>query len=148
MPKSLDEELDALVRLHGANAVLSAARRVEQLDDALNVCTILVNVGVHSMPEYLLNGEVYVFYEGSVDLSSEKNLKEFTDQKILSLREFLRTKKWNQIYIVISGHAAMCMQVKLAVYRITHIETVDWVFDGAGRYLKLEVPMRKLLSQR
>jgi hypothetical protein len=26
------------------------------------------------------------------------------------------------------------------------VETTDWVFDGAGNYIPLQIPMRKLLA--
>ena len=65
---------------------------------------------------------------------------------MIEFAKFLRSKKWQQINVVISGHPAVCMQVKLAIFRVTHIESVDWVYDGAGGYIPLNIPLRAVLS--
>ena len=143
---NLKSQLESLIDNFGQLAVESELDRLKGVNKPNNVCTILINRGLHSFPEHLFHGDVFVFYEGSLDLSSPSVLHAFVADRLIALREFLQSKKWQDVHIVISGHAAVCMQVKLAVYRITHIETTDWVFDGAGEYIPLLVPLRKLLG--
>ncbi len=144
--KSLQDQLSELIDQFGNTAVEAELKKIRGNNWTTNECTILINKGLHTFPDHLFRGEVYVVYEGSVDLSSADTLQEFVRQRLLGLRDFLTSKKWRDINLVISGHAAICMQVKLAVYRVTHIETTDWVFDGAGNYIPLQIPMRKLLA--
>lgn len=140
----LHEQLVELVNQFGAQAVDSELKRLS--GEITGECTILVNKGLHTFPEHLFRGDVFVVYEGSIDLSSSSSIYEFVSGRLIALKKFLDSKKWRQINIIISGHAAICMQVKLAVYRITHIESTDWVFDGAGNYLPLHIPLRQVLS--
>ena len=146
MQDLLRTELERLVKKYGSEQLLHEFRAIT-LTDNDNICTILINGGLHSFPDELFLGERYTFYEGNLDLSSERNLQYFMIQRLYNLSKFLKSRKWRRIYLIISGHAAVCMQVKLAIYRITHIETVDWVFDGSGNYLQLELPLRGILSQ-
>lgn len=146
-PESLKGGLERMIAEYGELAV-EAELKLLKSSGAHNVseCTILVNRGLHSFPEEILRGDVFVVYEGSLDLSSASVLTAFAGERLVALRNFLLSKKWQRASIVISGHAALCMQVKLAVYRITHIETVDWVFDGRGNYIPLQIPLRNILS--
>ncbi len=143
---ALREQLGQLVDQFGDAAIEAELKKLRGKNRSAEECTILINRGLHKFPDHLLRGDVHVVYEGSIDLSSSDTLQAFVRLKLLALRDFLLSKKWRDINIVISGHAAVCMQVKLAVYRITHVETTDWVFDGAGNYIPLQIPMRKLLA--
>lgn len=142
----LQDQLAELINQFGGVAVETELKKLNGRSQNAEECTILINKGLHIFPNDLYRGDVFVIYEGSVDLSSSDTLQAFVRQRLLALKEFLSSKKWGHINIIISGHAAICMQVKLAVYRITHIETTDWVFDGAGNYIPLQIPMRKLLT--
>ena len=147
MPEdSIHDDISRLIEKYGRHAALNAMQNAAKSLTPGAVCTIIVNAGLHRFPPEILSGEIYTFYEGSLDLSSEELLRSFVEDRLLNLSIFLKSRKWRQIFIVISGHAAICMQVKLAVYRITHIETVDWVFDGAGNYVRLAIPMRRILT--
>jgi hypothetical protein len=142
----LHDQLSELIDQFGNTAVETELKRLRGKNQSSEECTILINRGLHTFPDHLFRGDVYVVYEGSIDLSSSDTLQTFVRQRLLGLRDFLVSKKWRDINLIISGHAAICMQVKLAVYRITHVETTDWVFDGAGNYIPLQIPMRKLLA--
>ncbi len=143
---TLKTELLDLVENYGQLAVEAEVNRLSGIKKIADECTILINEGLHSFPNHLYRGEVFVVYEGSLDLSSASALHTFVAERLTALRLFLLSKKWRQVNIIISGHAAVCMQVKLAVYRVTHIETTDWVFDGEGDYIPLRIPLRKVLT--
>lgn len=143
---TIQKDIDDIIAKYGPHAALSAMQSATRSITHGNACTIIVNGGLHRFPPEILVGEVYTFYEGSLDLSDESILQSFLESRLLDLATFLRSRKWKNISVVISGHAAVCMQVKLAIYRITHIESIDWVFDGAGNYLRLAIPMRRVLT--
>ena len=146
MSEQLHQALKKLQHRYGADLLKLEFDRLTQDTASTSVCTILINDGLHYFPKTLFVGECFVFYSGGLDLSSEQALEKEMAVSLVKLQNFLRKRKWERIYTIISGHAAACMQVKLAVYRITHIETIDWVFDGAGNYLKLELPLRQILT--
>ncbi|CAM4045890.1 hypothetical protein [Bordetella muralis] len=139
-------ELTNLLQRYSRIEVEQTLRGLSTMDRNSDVCTILVNQGLHSFPDYVFRGEKYVFYEGSADLSSSEALADFAKERLEGLAKFLKQRKWSEVYIVISGQAALCMLIKLAVYRITHIETTDWVFDGRGNYISLKLPLRSILT--
>lgn len=143
---SLTDELQLLLERYGRTEIEERLRTIAVDVENPAACTILINKGLHAFPEHLFRGETFVFYEGSADLSSAEAFQAFTVERLKRLAQFLGQKKWASIDIVISGQAALCMQVKLAVYRVTHIETTDWVFDGEGRYLPLKISLRSILA--
>lgn len=110
--------------------------------DRDQACTIIVNEGMHHIPSRIIRGDVYVYSSGPLDFSSESNLKEQLSSYAKGLIEFLKSKKWSRVFVVISGHAVACMSVKLIVFRVTHMESEDWVFDGEGNYLLSDVNIR------
>lgn len=144
--KNLQAEVARLLERYSKPEIEQTLRQIEGNSDSPKSCTILINKGLHSFPDYLFRGETFVFYEGSADLSSADALEQFVVERLKALANFLKKEKWSEIGIVISGNAALCMQVKLAVFRITHIETTDWVFDGAGHYLPLRISLRSVLA--
>ena len=143
---SLAQELQTLLKEYSRTEIEEKLRSIAHEIESPSVCTILINKGLHAFPDYLFRGETFIFYEGSADLSSPEAFEAFTIERLTRLAQFLRQRKWASIDIVISGQAALCMQVKLAVYRVTHIETTDWVFDGAGKYLPLKISLRSILT--
>lgn len=143
----LESELKALLDRYGARPLRDKLDEIAAESSEPATATILVNEGVHFFPEMLFRGERFIVYSGSLNLSSEEGLRIEVTQVLSRLATFLLSKKWRRIYLIISGHAAICMQVKLLVYRVTHLETVDIVFDGGGNYLRLSLNMRHLLAQ-
>lgn len=148
MSSILDEQLNGLITQFGTDEIGKALRRLERLRPSQNSATIIVNEGVHKIPDALLRGEVYTVYRGSLDLTNETGLIDQLSDSLSDLADFLLSKKWSHIAVVISGHAIVNMQVKLLIYRITHLYTLDWVFDGKGSYLAMEIDLRSLILNR
>lgn len=146
MKDALKSTLERLVESYGAERVFDTTRDVVQRKLVGNICTIVINEGIHVFPDYIIQGDKYVLYRGSLDFGDSEALRAEATQHLRELSIYLGRKKWSKIYTVISGHAAICMQVKLLVYRMTHLETVDWAFDGKGNYLRLHIPIREIIS--
>lgn len=145
---SLEKDLIDLIKSHGFEAVAEVVREKAREYKNDCVCTIIVNEGIHQFPHHILNGDIYIFSRGSMSMDSQVSLESDLLFHINKLAKFLRSKKWVKVYIVISGHAVLCMQVKLAVYRVTRIESTDWVYDGNGRYIEVNIPMRKAIENK
>ncbi|WP_196803465.1 hypothetical protein [Thiomonas sp. FB-6] len=142
----LTRELAHLLEQHSRAEIDRALNELVAPEDRPESCTILVNKGLHFFPAHLFVGETFIFSEGSLDLSSAESLESLLISRLKALASFLKSKKWSSVNIIISGHASLCMQVKLAVYRITRIESTDWVFDGAGHYIPLKFSLRSVIS--
>lgn len=144
MTDDLEREVQELVREHGFDSVATTLSQMRSGKRDLDVATIVVNEGVHYFPDSLFKGERYTVYAGSLNLSDKRELKKQVRESLIKLASFLATRKWKRIYLIISGHAAVCMQVKLLIYRVTHLVTTDIVFDGHGNYLELDLDPREV----
>lgn len=147
MTKNLIDEIRRLADAFGTESVVKAAEKISIEADQNTVCTIIVNEGMHHLPNRILRGEVYVYSRGPMDFSSEESLQAQLSKYAKDLIEFLSSKKWSRVFVVISGHAVACMSVKLLVFRVTHMESEDWVFDGQGNYLLSDVIVRSQLRR-
>lgn len=145
--RELEYKIQELKEIYGESAVKNAINEWGIYDKKVRECTIIVNSGLHSFPESLLRGEVYEFSRGMLDFSSGDRVEKQIMELLIELAKFLRTEKWNRVYIVISGHCILSMQIKMLVYRLTRLETIDWFYDGSGNYYDIKIPMREILSQ-
>ena len=109
------------------------------------VLTIVANRGVHHLPDHLVRGEIYYASEGSLDFSSVGAVKEQYEGIIRLLSAKLKSQRWEKIYLVPFGHNSLSMQIKLLVYRVTHLETIDIFYNGNGGYYDLEIKQRDLI---
>jgi hypothetical protein len=141
----LQIELNNLLKEYGEESVLSAVSKWASSGDERS-CTIVVNEGLHPFPDFLYTGEIFSFSKGFLNFSNSSDLENDLILNLKLLSDFLKKRKWKKVYLIISGHAVLNMYVKMAVYRVTRIDTIDWVYDGAGNYLKISIPMRKIMS--
>lgn len=114
------------------------------VDDSKTL-TILANSGIHHFPDELKRGEVFVVSEGSFDFSTAQAISRAYTTVLERLAAKLRSDAWTRIYLVPFGHGTLSMQIKLLVYRITRIETIDVVYTGDGRYLDLALEHRGII---
>ena len=110
-----------------------------------SVLTIIANEGVHHLPDEFVRGEVYTAHEGSFDFSAPDLTRSQIRNVLLRLAEKLKSKPYHKIYLIPFGHSVPAMQIKLLVYRICHIETVDVFYIGAGRYFDYQENLRDLV---
>ena len=143
-------ELDSLIE--EAIESMGEAKLARQLESLIasnagrhdDVLTVIVNAGVHHLPEKLKRGEVFIASEGSLDFSSQESIeKEFT--RITSnVAKKLKERDWRRIYLVPFGPANLSMLIKLLVYRVTHVETID-IFYVDGQYREINIQLRPLV---
>jgi hypothetical protein len=147
MTDRLRIDLERLVDLYGPDAVMSEVQSIANQHYEWNVCTIVANEGVHHFPSHILIGDLFVFSEGMIDMSTEESMHQFLESRLIALSEYLKSKKWKEIYLVISGHPSISLQIKLLVYQITRLTTVDLIYNGTG-YLRLHIDIRKIAATR
>lgn len=107
--------------------------------------TIVANKGVHHLPSECLRGEVFYASEGNLDFSSIEVVKSQYEQILRVVAIILKKCPWKQIYLIPFGHSTLCMQIKLLVFRVTRIVTIDLFYDGKGHYSDLCIEQRNLI---
>ncbi len=143
MPKDnlegeLQAAIDQLINRHSEAEVRKAISRStkHRLGRSL---TIVVNFGMHSLPEEILKGDVFFFSEGNLELSPNKIKDTFRTLTTRAIR-FLRGKIWENIYIVPSGHPALVVLCTLVTYRVTRVDpTITYYMDGIYNDVKLDI---------
>jgi len=138
------EELVAELGYENACDILS--EKIRSLTG--NVLTIVSNKGMHHFPDTLKRGEVYYASTGSFDFSNEGLIINQYKKSMKLLTEKLTSRQWRTIYLVPFGHSTFSMQLKLLVYRVTHIETIDVLYDGKGNYFDVLLDQRELVTGR
>jgi hypothetical protein len=141
---TLDEQLRAAILELGpkrALEILTSAQNSQSGD----ILTIISNEGAHLLPFTFRRGMVYAASSGKLDFSSSTRVHEQFDQILERLATLLKSLIWSKVYVVPFGHAALSMQIKLLVYRITRLETVDLFYDGKGGYFDLELELRQII---
>lgn len=140
--KRVDENIERALRVlleqYPEASVKSALNRISR-ESAKKELTIIVNFGMHALPEDILKGETFFFSEGNVDLSAEgvKNTVELLSRRAV---RFLRGKIWNKVYLVPSGHPLLVAMATLIVYRVTRLSpNILYYVDGEYREVELDV---------
>jgi hypothetical protein len=135
----MTEDPDVILTLNAALAragrdrvlkVLSALGEARAPDE--NTLTIVVNEGVHHLPEEYKRGEVFVASRGSLDLSTAESIHKEFRRTLEATARILKSRPWTRVYIVPFGPAPLSMQIKLLVYKVCGIESVD-VMNLSGR---------------
>lgn len=144
----LQELVEKVVAELGERAVAEALERMSKDGSAKEeVLTIIANVGVHHLPDHLRRGEVFVASEGSLDFSTRDSVCSEITQVLTRVAAKLKEKNWSKIYLVPFGPTNLAMLIKLLVYRVTHIETIDIFYGGNGVYHDLDVALRPLVIE-
>ena len=112
-----------------------------------NVLTIVANRGVHYVPKNNLRGEIFYASEGNLDFSSQVTVHSEFKNVLSNIARKLKSQNWKRIYIVPFGPNTLCMQIKLLVYRITGMESVDLFYTDSGEYIELEIKQRDIIVE-
>jgi hypothetical protein len=145
-----NELTDALVlaiEKRGENAVREALLRLtEDETKYTRTLTILGNSGIHPIPETIIHGELYTATRGTLDLSKCGSLEELYASILRPLADKLREKAWQRIYFIPTGPTTLVLQIKLLVYHITRISTID-LFYLRGNYTEIDLDYRSYLGE-
>ena len=113
-------------------------------DDTL---TIVANLGVHPLPNEYLRGTIFVASQGSLDFSSPEMIhREFTSV-LKDTARMLKSREWHTVYIVPFGPAPLSMQIKLLVYRVCGIETIEVMHHPTLPRVDISINLRELIVQ-
>ena len=130
-----EEEACNVLREH-----LDSAQQVDK-----SVLTIVVNKGVHHLPRRSLRGTVFYASEGNLNFSNAKSVENEFGEILENVTRILKERKWRQVYVLPFGPCALSMQIKLLIYRITRIESIEIFYLGDGEYMDLEIEQRSII---
>jgi hypothetical protein len=124
------------------DALLALARGSVRPSEEL---TIIGNTGMHTIPEGFIHGDRYAVSHGNLDLSSLDAIRQGYASVLRLLADKLRERTWKKIYLVPAGPTTLILQIKLLVYHITRLSTVDLYYSG-GQYFELDLDYRDYLK--
>jgi hypothetical protein len=134
------------VRMLGEQNVLDTLNGLAQTrEDTPEVLTIIGNSGMHPIPADFLHGELYIASQGSLDLSTHDAIQEAFTSVLIRLAAKLSERTWKRIYFVPTGPTTLSLQIKLLVYHITRMSTVD-LFYSKGDYFEVDLDYRTYLA--
>ena len=142
----LNNLLDTAVGAAGADRVaevLTSLTRRETLTDTL---TLISNAGVHTIPDRYLHGEIYEVSRGDWAARTPDEVHDELTRLLQGLAHKLRSRPWSQVYLVPTGHPILTVNVKLLVYRLLRINTID-LYYKAGHYIEVHIDHRRLSLQ-
>lgn len=96
--------------------------------------TILSNAGMHPIPYDYVRGTLFVASEGNLDFSDINSVNKELDSIVEKIREVIFSDKWTDVYLIPFGHSSISLTIKMVVFRLLRIETVDIFYFGSGRY--------------
>jgi hypothetical protein len=145
MPQSdLHKLLDKALKARGAAAVEAALDGLlASGEPETQVLTIIANAGVHEVPSAYLRGEVYEASRGDWDASTEEALSIELKRILSRLVKKLRSRRWDRIYLIPTGHPILSLQIKAMVYRILRFNTID-LYYKAGTYFEVDLDQRAI----
>ena len=109
------------------------------------VLTLVGNEGTHKIPQKFLHGEVFSVTSGSLELGTKEDVQiEYKKALALLIRK-LKEKPWRKVYFIPTGPTTLVLQIKVIVYNILRISTVD-LFYSKGQYFEIEMDYRKILE--
>ena len=131
--------IDSLLKDHSRRDIELAIQRAIASDVEKSL-TVVVNFGMHALPESIMRGDAFFFSEGNLNLSKEGVGLTITDLTKRAVKH-LRKKIWNKIYIIPSGHPLLVSLCTLVIYRVTRISPII-VYYMDGEYIDAPVDIR------
>jgi hypothetical protein len=140
-----ESRLQAAVIAAGPEAVEAALDRLADQSANAEALTIIVNEGVHHLPDEYRRGRVYVASRGSLDFSTPDTIHAEFTRILRDAARVLKSRQWRKVYLVPFGPSTLSMQLKLLVYRVTDLETVDVMHVPHGPRVDIALSLREII---
>lgn len=135
--------LDAAVASVGAERVAEVLRGLTRRETSADTLTLISNAGVHTIPDNYLRGDVYEVSRGDWTANTAAEVHEELTRLLGDLARKLRSRTWRKVYLIPTGHPILTVNVKLLVYRLLRINTID-LYYRAGSYIEVQIDHRRL----
>jgi hypothetical protein len=139
-----DNGINRFIEKFGTARVLDKLQELE-VENASDVLTIIANAGSHHAPDSIKRGFVYEASRGNLDFGSADSVHEEYERILRGVVSVLKERAWKKIYLIPFGHTTLALQIKMVVYRVTGIDTVDWFYHAPIGYFPLVFPLRQII---
>lgn len=137
--------LEQVIAKHGESEAAAALERLLHAPSTVeSTLTIVANGGVHPLSSDALRGEVFFASHGNLNLADAGTLHDEYRSILRRLAAKLRDRPWRRIYLIPTGPPTLSLQIKLLVYQINRLATVD-MFYSNGQYIEVCIGHRELL---
>ncbi|WP_157081026.1 hypothetical protein [Novosphingobium naphthalenivorans] len=127
-----DEQiLEDLIQRRGESFVRS---QLNVLGVRRKELTILSNAGMHPIPHEYVRGELFTASEGNLDFTDINSVNLELDRIVKRVKEKIFSDNWTNVYLIPFGHSSISLTIKMTVFRLLRIETIDVFYFGEGRY--------------
>jgi len=120
------------------------AELIEGSIPEVDTLTIIANSGVHAIPVQYQRGEVYSASQGNWNVTSQADIDAEFRKILVALGRKLKEFPWKRIYLIPTGHPALSIQIKILVYRVTRINTIDLLYSN-GQYFEIQIDHREIV---
>ncbi|MBK8809960.1 MAG: hypothetical protein IPN69_04430 [Acidobacteria bacterium] len=144
MEKQLKDVLEKCIANVGLDVTLDTLNNLSSFATDELTLTIIANAGVHVIPPKYLRGESYSASHGNMDFSTQEVLLVTYKDILSNLAKKLHEKPWSKIYLIPTGHSTLALQIKLFVYHILRIDTIN-LFYHKGEYFELTINHREVV---
>jgi hypothetical protein len=144
--KRIARVLDQAITVVGEERVIDTLQALARVGmEPQHELTIIANAGMHNIPANFIHGEVFVASEGNLDFSSKDAIENSYRAILRRLTTKLKEHTWKRVFLVPTGPTTLAMQIKLLVYHITRLSTVD-LFYSQGKHVELDMDYRSYLA--
>lgn len=147
MDKYLEALIEKCLEKIGSEKLKTEMKNLLAYEEDQDFLTIIANEGIHPNSPIHNRGEVYVASRGSLDFSSKEIVQQQFKEILTKTAIKLKSKPWKKVYLVPFGPAVLSMQIKLLVYRILYMETIDFLYVGHGNYYDLDIDLRTIVAK-
>jgi hypothetical protein len=111
---------------------------------AEDVLTIIANQGIHVLGGKYLRGEVFAASTGSLNFTNTRSITAEYQRILSRTARKLKERPWRKVYIVPFGPTTLSMQIKLLVYRICGVESIDVAHLGGNMRADVALNLRQI----
>ena len=137
--------LKAALRAAGKTKVLQTLSEVAETKAVEDDLTIIVNEGVHHLDDEFKRGDVFIASQGSLDFSSAETVHAEYQRVLVATAQKLKSRSWKRVYIVPFGPTTLSMQIKLLVYSICGLQSIDVMQLNGETRIDLDINLRELI---
>jgi hypothetical protein len=142
--RSIIEVLDKLCKQCDQDAVLEALKQYLTLHAHSGGLVVIPCSGSHPEDQLRNLGEVFHASEGVLNIGDAASASQEFSRALIRVKEKLSEKAWDKIYLATHGPAVLTAQIKLLVYRILHVETIDLLYVN-NSYLPIAINQTHLI---
>lgn len=141
---ALEHELDELASRYGIESVLAESGRLASRVGR-ETLTIIANDAIHTLPTSLRRGLVVSATSGTLDFTSADAVRREHVAVVTTLTPILQSKPWGCVYLAPFGPPTISMQIKLLVYRVLRLETIDLLYAGDRGFFEVRLDQRSVI---